>query len=121
MDDDEIDAFTVGKFLSVFALVAAGIFGVVWVASELDLKYQAHFAPQQEAIRRTTFEQSKAYNQGTIQELRKAQVDFARAKDQSERSAIASFALHQIADYPRESLPPDLQAFVTQLQTQVTQ
>ena len=74
----------------------------------------AFFAPRIEAVRRSTFEQSKAYNQGMIQELQNMQFQYQQADD-AHKLALASIILHRTADYNNDNLPPDLYAFVESL------
>lgn len=91
------------------ALVALG-----WVLSLNGLTMQRYFAPRQEAIRRQTFEQSKAYNQGMVQELQNMQFQYEQA-DAEHRSALRSIILHRAADYDTDALPPSLFSFIAQL------
>ena len=107
----------IGCCILGIALALGGIFAL----EALEITNYGWFAPKQAAVERHVFEQTKSYNQGVVQELRKAQLDFARAKDPTEKTAIASFALHQTADYDYNNLPSDLQSFVSVLQAQVTQ
>ena len=72
------------------------------------------FAPRREAVRREVFEQSKAYRDGIMQELRRAQVDYARAGTPQQRQAIGSVVLHDAAGFGGD-LPPDLDGFVREV------
>ncbi len=72
------------------------------------------FAPRREAVRREVFEQSKAYRDGLMQELRAAQVDYARASTAQQRQAIGSVVLHDAAGFDSD-LPPDLDGFVREV------
>ena len=72
------------------------------------------FAPKYEQIRRETFEESKAYNQGMVQELQNMQFEYIKA-DKEHKAALASVILHRAADYPTEKMPYDLKNFITQL------
>lgn len=72
------------------------------------------FAPKQEATRREVYEQSKAYNQGMVQELQNMQFEYVKA-DAEHQPALASIILHRAADYDEARLPPDLRRFINQL------
>lgn len=99
-------------FLGVLFLVL----GLVWLLQGNDFFLYKVFAPKYEAVRRETFEQSKAYRHGMIQELRKQQVEYARAKEGSaERDALASLILQQVAEFDEAELPSDLRQFVHEL------
>lgn len=69
------------------------------------------FAPKQEQIRRETFEQSKAYRQGMIQELQNMQFQYIQADDQHKKG-LAAIIKHRAADVPSDVLPNDLREFV---------
>lgn len=110
--------------MKIFGIVLASLVGLlaaVWIAQGSDFFLYSVFAPKYEVVRRQTFEQTKAYNEGMAQELRSAQLDYARAKSDAEKQAIASYALHQTAGYDTSKLPPDLQSFLSQLSVEVSQ
>lgn len=72
------------------------------------------FAPKYEQVRRETFEQSKAYRQGMIQELQNMQFEYLKATPE-QRQALASVILHRTADVPPDALTPDLNDFISEL------
>jgi hypothetical protein len=75
------------------------------------------FAPKQEAVRRQTFEQSKAYNQGMVQELQNMMFEYVKATPE-QQEALGALILHRVADYDVEKLPPDLRDFVVKLRAE---
>lgn len=85
-----------------------------WVFQGQDYFLYKMFAPKYEAVRRQTFEQSKAYNQGMIQELQNMQLEYIKGT-KSQKEAMASIILHRAADYDENRLPSDLKAFIQQL------
>lgn len=97
---------TIASFLGIVALI--------WIAQGNDFFLVKVFAPKYEQARRQTFEESKAYNQGTVQELQRMQFEYVKATPE-QRDALASVILHQSADYPEESMPPDLREFIHRL------
>lgn len=74
------------------------------------------FAPKYEAVRRETFEQSKAYNQGQTQQLARYYDEYSHA-DKGHKDAIRSIVLHEFADYDDSKLPSYLQQFLTSLRS----
>ena len=103
-----------GKIVILGFLCLIGLFGLGWLAQGNDFFLYKVFAPKVEGVRRQTFEQSKAYNQGVVQELDKQYQDYAKA-NKDEKEAIASIALHQVVDYPVSLLPDYLRTFVEKL------
>jgi hypothetical protein len=101
-----------GLFVTVVVVVAIGVLG--WVGNWYDLTINSYFAPSQEQVRRDVFEQSKAYNQGMIQDLQGMQFDYAQADD-AHKPALADIILHRTADFDVSKLPPDLRSFVEKL------
>jgi hypothetical protein len=100
--------------------IALGILGLLvllvlpWIVLGEDYFLAQFFNPRVEAVRRQTFEQSKAYNEGMVQELQNMQFEYAKA-EASQRDAMASIILHRAADYDENKLPADLRAFIQKL------
>ena len=90
------------------------ILGLGWIGTANDWAMFKVFAPKMEQVRRETFEQSKAYNQGMIQDLRGMQIEYIQAPKDA-KGAIGSVILHRYADYPNDKLPEDLQVFMSEL------
>ena len=65
----------------------------------------AFFAPRYEEIRRQTFEQSRAFQEGTVRNLDKLCLEYATSEG-SARIAIQSAIRHQVSDIPANLLPP---------------
>lgn len=104
------------KFLlGIFAAIAA-VIGLTWIFQGSEFFLYKFFAPRQEAVRREVFEQSKAYNQGMIQELDQFYRNYAKG-GKEEKAAIKALVLHRVADFPSESLPSYLQSWVTELRS----
>lgn len=108
--------------LKVFGCVLAMfvvLMGVGWLVQGNDFFLYKVFAPKYEAVRRETFEQSKAYNEGMVQELQNMQFEYVKASPEH-KQALASVILHRVAQYDVNKLPPDLRAFVEQLRQEKT-
>ena len=98
-------------FVGVVAVVA-----ITWAAQGNDFFLYKTFAPKYEQVRRETFEQSKAYNQGMVQELQNMQMQYVQADD-AHKAALADIILHRAADYDMNDsrVPSDLRRFVADL------
>jgi len=97
----------------VLAVVAALVvlIGLGWLFDFNDYFHYKTFAPKYEQTRREVFEQSRAYNAGTIQNIRSAERDYITAPA-DRRAGLASAIVQQYADYPDEALPNDLRHFM---------
>jgi hypothetical protein len=104
---------TISAFLSIIIIIAF-ILGLSWIFTGNDFFLYKYFAPKQEAVRRQVFEQSKAYNQGMIQELQNMQFQYLQA-DKDHQAALAGIILHRAADYDVDKLPTDLYSFIQTL------
>ena len=91
--------------------------GLGWLFMGNDLAQTRFFAPKYEQVRRETFEQSKAYRQGAIQELQNMEFQYYQV-GKNEKAALASIILHRAADF--QELPPDLRVFINELKQQYT-
>lgn len=98
-------------FVTVMALAA--VIAVPWMIMGQDLALQSFFAPRQEAVRHSTFEQSKAYQEGMAQEVRAMQMEYVQASPEH-KDALTSVILHRVADC-EDQLPGDLRSFVDSL------
>lgn len=63
------------------------IFGTVWVVKGNNFFLSKIFNPAEEQVRRETFEESKAYNQGMIQELQNMQFQYYQVGE-NEKSIV---------------------------------
>ena len=106
----------VGSVLGVIAVCLL----LGWLATGNDFFLYKVFAPKYEQVRRETFEQTKSYNQGMIQELQNMQFEYAKANPE-QKDALASIILHRAADYPEDRMPSDLRSFIAELKRERTQ
>lgn len=98
-------------------LILVMLLGLGWIIAGNNLAMFSFFAPKAEQVRRETFEQSKAYNQGMVQEIQNMQMEYVKATP-SQKDALASIILHRVADFDVEKLPPDLYRFINQLKSE---
>ena len=98
-------------FLGAVVLFAVVFVGLPWLFQGNDFYLYKYFAPKYEDVRRETFEHSKAFNQGMVQELQNMQFEYIK-DDPEHKSALASIILHRAADYDESKLPVDLREFI---------
>jgi hypothetical protein len=72
------------------------------------------FGIRTENVRREIFEQSKAYNQGMVQELENMQMEYIKAPPEG-KAAMASIIIHRASEYDPNRLPYDLKVFIAEL------
>jgi hypothetical protein len=117
-DDDDVSLVKIGLSIVGSVVVVGGfILSCVllgWCGEANNLALHKVFDPQYEQVRRDVFEKSKAYNQGMIQELRQAQMDYLQA-DATQKAGMRSLIIHRFADYDEDKLPADLQEFIHNL------
>ena len=108
MNGRQITLLVVELFVSILALT--------WVFTGNDFFLYKVFAPKQEQVRRQVFEQTKAYNQGMIQELQNMQFEYVKATPE-QKDALASIILHRSADFDLDQpqVPTDLRQFILEL------
>lgn len=104
------------QMAGIGCLMMLVIIAISWIATGNEFFLYKFFAPKTEAVRRQTFEQSKAYNQGMAQELSRMKYDWITA-DAEHKAALAAYARQTSADYPLDKLPPDLRTWVLQIRS----
>lgn len=104
-------------FTALFALILLALIGVGASAffRANQLTQDAYFAPKEESVRRNTFEHSKAFVSGTIQEIRSMQLDYVKATEPAQKAALASIIRHDAANIDNNLLPDDLRTFIDSL------
>lgn len=100
--------------ITVFVALMVAILGVTWIATGNECFLYKFFAPKIEQVRRDTFEQSKAYRQGMVQELENMQFEYIKATPEH-KDALASVILHRAADVPEDAMTPSLRLFINSL------
>lgn len=102
------------KNVGYVLLVVIALLAVTWIIEGNNFFLYKYFAPRTEAVRRQVFEQSKAYNQGMIQELQNMQFEYIKA-DSEHKKALKGIILHRAADYDVNKMPADLRDFIESL------
>ncbi len=91
------------------AMILLGLGSIVAV-SEVGHRLYQHYAPLNEQIRRETFEQSQAYNEGMLRDLDNLQLQYVKA-DGPAKDALRAVILERFASYDIGRLPGRLQTF----------
>lgn len=110
----------VGIVILLIVLSVLGLAGS-WFAQGNNWFMYKIFAPKYEQVRRETFEQSKAYKTGMVQELQNMQFKYESTKDEESKAALANIILHRSADFNQNDLPSDLESFIIKLRTKYKQ
>jgi hypothetical protein len=87
------------------------ILGIGWIAEGNQFFLAKVFAPKEEALRRRTFEESLAYNDGMKKDLLDAQIDYAKGSPE-QKKAIGSVILQRFAAYDLSKLSQDQRDFL---------
>jgi len=100
----------------ILATIGVGIGGIaiIWGAAYHDLIFTSYFAPKYENVRRKTFEQTKSFRDGSVQELQNMQFEYIKA-DPAHKKALADLIRHRAAEVPADAMPSDLQSFISNL------
>ena len=91
--------------------------GAIWIFQGNDFFMYKIFAPKYESVRRDVFEESKAYNEGMVQELENMHLEWIKATPEG-KDAMASIILHRASAYDQDKLPVDLKIFIAQLKNE---
>ena len=87
---------------------------LTWLITRNEFFLYKFFAPKMEQVRRETFEESKAYKTGMIQELQNMQFEYLKT-DSLHREGLAQIILRRAADFDEDKLPNDLKNFIQDL------
>lgn len=94
----------------------AALMGIGWIVEGNQFFMYQFFAPKYEQVRRNTFEQSRAFNEGMAQELNQMYRDYIHTKDDNEKAAIRSIIKDRVAGYDIDNLNnPQVRRFIQQI------
>lgn len=104
---------------SVFGVVGivVGVLLLMWAVVGNEFFLYRYFAPKFEEVRRETFEETKSYRQGMVQELQNMQFEYERSTPE-QKVALRSIVLHRAADVPDDALTSDLRKWLSELRRQ---
>ena len=91
-----------------------GIGALTWGVAYHELIFTSFFNPKFEDVRRNTFERSKSFRTGAIQELQNMEFEYIKA-DPAHKKALADIIRHRAAEIPANAMPTDLQSFISNL------
>ena len=102
-----------------FLAIVGGVVGfgaLVWGVAYHELIFTSFFAPKFENVRRNTFEQSKSFRTGAVQELQNMQFEYIRS-DAEHKVALKDIIIHRSAEVPEDAMPQDLYNFIQGLKS----
>lgn len=99
-------------FAFVGTIAALGT--LTWGLAYHDLIFTGFFGPKYENVRRKTFEHSKSYRDGTVQELQNMQFEYIKAAP-AHRGALADLIRQRAVSVPPDAMPIELQNFISTL------
>ena len=91
-----------------------GLGALTWGITYHELIFTSFFAPKFEDVRRNTFERSKSFQTGAVQELQNMQFEYIKA-DPAHKVALADIIRHRAVEVPADAMPTDLQSFISNL------
>jgi hypothetical protein len=97
---------------TVVGVAAVGALG--WSVTYHELIFQSFFNPKFEDVRRNTFERSKSFQTGAVQELQNMQFEYIKASPEHKK-ALADIIRHRATEVPEDAMPQDLQSFISNL------
>ena len=97
---------------TVVGVAAVGALG--WGVTYHELIFQSFFNPKFEDVRRNTFERSKSFRTGAVQELQNMRFEYVKAVPEHKK-ALADIIRHRATEVPEDAMPQDLQSFISNL------
>jgi len=102
-----------------FLAVVGGVLtlgAVTWGIAYHELIFTSFFAPKFENVRRNTFEQSKSFRDGSIQELENMRFEYVKASPEH-KVALKDIIIHRATEVPEDALPQNLYNFIQGLKS----
>jgi len=102
----------------IFAIVGGviGLGALAWGIAYHDLLFTSFFAPKYEDVRRNTFERSKSFRTGAVQELENMRFEYIKAAPEH-KLALKDIIIHRATEVPEDALPQDLYNFIQGLKS----
>ena len=122
MSNEYADRPSIGKIIGYVVLCLVAVLALTWIFQGNDFFMYKYFAPRQVQVQREVFENSRAFNQGMVQELQNMQFEYVKEKDPQAKAALASVILHRASGYNMNDpiVPADLREFVEGLKQERT-
>ena len=97
---------------ALIGCAALGVFG-----TEFNFRMTEHYSPKYEQVRRTTFEQSQAYQEGARRDIENLKLDWVDASPEK-KATIRALALERINSLPEGALTSSIVSFRNELMGQ---
>jgi hypothetical protein len=97
-------------------LAIVGGVALLWGVAYHQLIFTAFFGPKFENVRRNTFEQSKSFRDGSLQELENMRFEYIKASPEH-KVALKDIIIHRATEVPEDAMPQDLYNFIQGLKT----
>lgn len=93
--------------------------GVIFIFALSMLSFESYkfFAPKYTEVDRRVFEESRVFNEGMVRDLENIKIQYDNA-DEAQKESLRAVAIHRFEVYPLDKLPPNLQRFYNQLESQ---
>ena len=91
-----------------------GLGALGWGVTYHELIFQSFFNPKFEDVRRNTFERSKSFRTGAVQELENMRFEYIKSAPEHKK-ALADIIRHRATEVPEDAMPTDLQSFISNL------
>ena len=75
----------------------------------------SYYAPRYEEVRRQTFEQSRAFNEGMSRDIQNLIANYYAANSDAGKQAILATINQRLADVDQSKLPPDVRQFLSEV------
>jgi hypothetical protein len=111
-EEDEMGTM---KIIGISVLGLISVVVLCFFLNALDFGLFKTFAPKYEQVRRDTFEQSQAYNEGMRRDLEDIRNQYLKSSDPASKAALRATFIHRAEGYPNQ-LPADLQSFYSSIQ-----
>jgi hypothetical protein len=93
-----------------------GLGALGWGVTYHELIFQSFFNPKFEDVRRNTFERSKSFRTGAVQELENMRFEYIKASAEH-KLALKDIIIHRATEVPEDAMPQDLYNFIQGLKS----
>jgi hypothetical protein len=102
-------------FIAILGTVV-GVGALGWGLTYHELIFTSFFGPKFEDVRRTNFERSKSFRDGSVQELQNMRFEYIRS-DTAHKLALKDIIIHRATEVPEDAMPQDLYNFIQGLKS----
>lgn len=98
-------------------LVVVVLIGLSFGAETLSIKWNSHFNPQHENVKREVFEASRSFNAGKQNEIAKYMYTFNSTTNVANKKAAAQMVRMSVGSMDTTGLPYEMQVFIDTCKT----